>query len=216
MSRLKCVFVLVACLSLATSALADTINIPVPNGNFDSPSIPSGESFLLAIPANWSTLGMENAGTSYAGLSNAVDPFFFWGSDGNSDGWLYQADIGTNVAGAGYTYTLSFDYANDQATGLSLTAKIGTNAGTVALTEQTYSVGGWQGWTHGSISGITTASNTGALGVIFYVTKPVAGDHQFWVDHVTLSQTSPIPEPATSVLAGCGLVGLLAYAWRKR
>ena len=33
------------------------------------------------------------------------------------------------------------------------------------------------------------------------------------LDNITISQ---VPEPSTLALLGCGLVGLLAYAWRKR
>lgn len=35
-----------------------------------------------------------------------------------------------------------------------------------------------------------------------------------WVDDCKL--VNPVPEPSTLALLGCGLIGLLAYAWRKR
>lgn len=31
-----------------------------------------------------------------------------------------------------------------------------------------------------------------------------------------LQSVAPVPEPSTMILLGCGLAGLLAYAWRKR
>ena len=39
-----------------------------------------------------------------------------------------------------------------------------------------------------------------------------------WIDNspAMILQQVPVPEPSTLLLAGCGLTGLLAYAWRKR
>jgi hypothetical protein len=41
-----------------------------------------------------------------------------------------------------------------------------------------------------------------------------------YIDNVTLTATGPdfasVPEPSTIVLLASGLIGLLAYAWRKR
>jgi len=39
-----------------------------------------------------------------------------------------------------------------------------------------------------------------------------AGEEQIYFDNLTLT----VPEPGTLALLACGLVGLLAYAWRKR
>ena len=53
--------------------------------------------------------------------------------------------------------------------------------------------------------------------VTFEYTNPAPNGviQEIWFDDVSLIVT-PIPEPASGALAGLGLVGLLAYAWRRR
>jgi hypothetical protein len=37
-----------------------------------------------------------------------------------------------------------------------------------------------------------------------------------YMDNIRVTATSPVPEPSTLVLLSTGLIGLVAYAWRKR
>ena len=42
------------------------------------------------------------------------------------------------------------------------------------------------------------------------------GQYSTWADYTSVATTSLIPEPSTLVLFAMGLIGLLAYAWRRR
>jgi hypothetical protein len=48
-----------------------------------------------------------------------------------------------------------------------------------------------------------------------YIAQPSVGDFRAWYDGVAY-MAQPVPEPGTIALLASGLIGLLAYAWRKR
>jgi hypothetical protein len=48
-----------------------------------------------------------------------------------------------------------------------------------------------------------------------YDTMWQVGQGSGGVDSITLS-AAPVPEPTTAILLCTGVIGLLAYAWRKR
>lgn len=203
--------VVVLCLSLSAAAQANTIDIPVPNGDFSSPET---TSYIQNIePTSWTDTHPGGTGVAVGGMNGSGDQFFFQGINANETQWLYQTDVGATFV-AGDAYTLDFYYANGQTTPYELTANI-IYGGGPALVANVYSVAASQGWTHGSISGTATSTTAGTIGIVF---KFVAGSgaNQPWLDHVTLTQTSAVPEPTTIMLTMTGLVGLLAYAWRKR
>lgn len=62
---------------------------------------------------------------------------------------------------------------------------------------------------------VYTAGSEGKL-VISITPNPASGAHSWHTHGLTNEVVSEIPEPGTLALLTCGLVGLLAYAWRKR
>jgi hypothetical protein len=71
----------------------------------------------------------------------------------------------------------------------------------------------------GASSGTITGTTSIASGKMLYLQVgpyELGGPHDFYFDdsHVSFSVTY-VPEPSTLVLLTCGLIGLLAYAWRK-
>ena len=70
------------------------------------------------------------------------------------------------------------------------------------------------GWQQAySLSGLTGSQITGLTNLVMQMDYRY-GYAGMGVDNISL--TNSIPEPGTLVLLGCGLAGLLAYAWRKR
>ena len=211
MSRFNCALlslVVVCVLSLAAITQASTIGIPVPNGDFSSPATSS--YIINTVPTSWTDTEVGGGGVAVGGYSGR---YFFQGISGNDTACLYQSDIGANFV-QGDTYTLDFYYNSTGA--YTLTAMHPLQWGT-SLATQPISVAASQGWTEGSVSGIATSTTSGAIGVSFMFQTPnVVGNWQPGLDSVTLTQTSPIPEPSAVVLLATALIGLLAYAWRRR
>jgi hypothetical protein len=203
--------VAVFCLSLAAVTQADTMGIPVPNGDFSSPPT---STYILGAPAFWSDTEVDASGVAVGGMNGSSDQFFFQGLSGSDFEYLHQVDIGAAFV-VGDTYTLDFYYANGQINPYTLTANICYNAGNSAVVTQGFEVAASQGWTHGSISGVPTSDMTGQIGIVFKFAGSW-GLQQPWLDHVTLTRTSAIPEPSAVMLLTTGLLGLSAYAWRKR
>ena len=56
----------------------------------------------------------------------------------------------------------------------------------------------------------------GSGGAGLAASGPYSGDYYVQLDSSGGGVVAPVPEPGTIALLGSGLVGLLAYAWRKR
>lgn len=215
--------VVVFCCLLGVSAHADTINIAVPNGDFALPTAPASPGYIYGVaPADWTS---TKSITSFVALGGPGGTSQMFGQDAtlaDSPVLLYQADIGAPWI-AGDTYTLNFNYASGNSDhGHILSAQLLYNAGgTIGFTPvatQEYSVakcGGSVAWQEGSVSALATSSTTGNIGIAFTFTA-TTGSLEALMGNVTLTQTTPVPEPATISLVATGLFGLLAYAWRRR
>ena len=198
-----------------------TVPVPVPNGDFSLPTEPASSTTLGVVPTDW----LLNVGAQGALMGIGADAggnqYFVNQATSSAYQYLLQTNIGTNVVGPGITYTLECDYANSGTKTAEIVPELTTNNGATLLSPNTgtnfYVIpAGGTGWTPFSISGTTTAANTGPLGVVFKFYNWNGSGVNLEVDNVAISYQTQTPEPGTLVLLATGLLGLAAYAWRRR
>ena len=186
--------------ALTTSALADIatggwamraylrVNDMIADGGNEQPDQAPGLQVALAGSQQWAILklGQDSSGNTTAQVSAGY----------NADGSLNNSSIIT-VSGSGYH---NFELLGEPTGSLVDLYVDGTKV----------------------ISGISDANlNAGfaaALGNrVFWGCADTPGVGIGYYNSVQFETApAPIPEPSTLILLGYGLVGLLAYAWRKR
>jgi hypothetical protein len=119
-----------------------------------------------------------------------------------------QAVIGFK---APYTATYSVSYSmTDRATGDGDGFSYGMYKGGVGLLASGY-------WDDGGASGLLSLTNVSmSAGQMLYLNVGNRATISSDLTGVYFQVSSPIPEPGTCTLCGLGMIGLLAYAWRKR
>ena len=164
---------------------------------------------LNLVPTGWSV----TAGT----VDIIGDPSFFNFIPGS--GQFIDLDGSTGDAGilskslllnAGTQYTASFQLAGNHRTGdlETVTGILGVGIGN---TSNTFSLAQNVGWTNFSL--VFTPTTTGAYVLSF---GNGGGDNMgMLLDNVSVSVTSPVPEPETYAMLLAGL-GLLGFAARRR
>lgn len=231
-------FVLVVTLLAATTVLAGAIDIPLQNNSFEYPEVTDAQGWSDTVTTYW--YSPPGSGR----INNTTNEYHVDGVTGNQFEYLYAngagvlgytwqggpidgVTAGTKVE-AGKSYTLSADLVGmasfaSTSTGATMEMRIGYSSDGITLTtlaskeikfSDVYNASLTnQKMTNIAFSTPTIESAVDAyLGVWFGITN-ASGNTNFGIDNVKLSS---VPEPSAIVLSVMGLVGLLAYAWRKR
>jgi hypothetical protein len=217
MSRLKCGAAAVLVIFLVMPGHAGTIALN--NAGFDDdPSNATGA---------WTSVVWETVNDGVGPQSGTT---FFNLMQGNNN-WLLQAT--SHIVAEGERYSLSYYvaprsqvYVDNPGYLVDVTASLyDITANTVIASNTTTRaamVANWKGassqdsWLHQTFAYTIPKDDPSighTLGVVF---TPVNGSSwacQACLDTVSLNT---VPEPGTLGLLGCGILGILAYAWRKR
>lgn len=189
---------------------------------------PAGGYAWVSALEGW-TIAPSNGQGTFSFLANG---YLFQPASGNGDRFLNFTDQGahaavsqTFTADAGNTYTVSYWEACRNSSGarldasvtagggatLTLVSSTGTGAtisgsGTGTLTQMTGTPSAWTNYTFQFTASATTQAT------LNFTNHIMSGEGTF-LDNVVVTAT---PEPGTLVLLIVGMIGLLAYAWRRR
>ena len=201
------------CLGSATAALADTTNfnfetsIPTTGGAITGLSITQG-GLTMTITRPGSTFDIINTGSSFplSWGTRALDPFAHFDS--------------ATPFNANFTLTLSSisidmgDFTPSDLDTLSLVAYTGLDGtGSIVGSSTTDCCGAGSGFMFSTL----TVTGAGIRSVRF-IGGSAAFPNSIYYDNinVTFAQGPSIPEPATMLLLGSGLVGLAAKVRKRR
>jgi hypothetical protein len=231
-SKTSVLFLGVAVLALCVyAAPAQAAAIPVPNFSFEEPVLgPVGEGDLAKTA--YQGFGWETTSTRVGygdwEMANLGSLGWFPGGGvtgdqeliGNATGFIARTqgqDLGVNLA-ANTTYTLQVDLINDwgyvpsRLLQYDIALHAGSNEVGRLTGDQTFADAA-TGKLELDLTAITGASPAG-LGQPLWI--ELGSHHGNTVyDNVRLD-ASPVPEPSSVVLLISALIGLVAYAWRKR
>lgn len=222
-SLLKAAICVVLVAGLAISAQASVLQ----NADFEAPALGNTWNYWSVLTAEqqaaavWTTTGqvaLATSGQPFSVPAGNSSQFVFLQSDYKTPEWatstLTQTATGFTV---GASYKVGFqDALLDFTTSSDLSVYLDYGLSTQQLLYSTNSVA--QGtWTTVSTSEFTAQKSSYALSFasVDNSTRQLDGKCVLCIDNVSITQTAT-PEPGTIALCASGLVGLLAYAWRKR
>jgi hypothetical protein len=224
-----------ALVASSSFAMGEIISIAVPNHSFESPTLDPGAYTFFTQGSGENTTGdWVQSHTAAAGTVNDTNGAFGAqpsGVDGTNVGWLvnqqaiWQDLADTFQVGQSYSLTVSVAARADMAVAPTDTLALilfggrdglnpnvagyvdvlGENLSTTAMNDYTIEIPAVQStdaWANQKI-GIWINNTVGS---------PSTG---YWLDNVRVT-TTVVPEPTSVALFASALIGLLAYARRKR
>lgn len=223
--------VLLTLVGMTTSAAADAVTSGaelIVNGGFEGNTPPPPYVWGYLAPAGWT----EEAGFEMGGGEVYMAPAYATPYAGTFDYQMYTQNLpGVTRLSAWQEHTyadgfasnvssLVFDgWANRPAGGAGTTANAtittGNMTSNVFTPHETLTLGTTNAdWTE--LTGSVAVHHGGGTDETNYVKLTIAIDGANMVGNFDAFSIVPVPEPGTLAMAFAGLIGMLAYAWRKR
>lgn len=222
---------LLAALGMAASAVADAISGGtelIENGGFEGNAPPAPYVWGYLSPVGWT----EEAGFEMGGAEVYMAPTYATPHEGTFDYQMYTQNLpGVSRISAWQEYTyadgfaanvssLALDgWANRAAgadgTASNITVTTGNMTGGVLTVHETLARGTTDAsWTE--LTGSLPVHHGGGVDETNYVKLTISIDGWNMVGNFDSISLKTVPEPCALVLISTGLLGMLAYAWRKR